>query len=72
MAGALDRLHQLALMPGACAGDPLGNNLPLLGDEPYQPFFILVIDVDFIVFAKPADAVFSDLLIWFRHGLSSL
>src|SRR5436190_13638053 len=72
MARALDRLYQLPLMPGASAGDSLGNDLPLLRDEPDQPFFILVIDIELIVLAKAADAVSSDLLILFGHGLSSL
>src|SRR5689334_21247941 len=69
---ALDRLHQLALVSRAGAGDSLGNNLSLLRNEPYQPLLVLVIDIDLVVFTKPADAVFSNLLILFGHGLSSL
>src|SRR5258708_33644165 len=72
MPGPLYRLDKHTLV--ACAGsrDPLGYDLSLLRDEPREPFFILVVDVDLVVLAKSADAVFSDLLILFCHGLSSL
>src|ERR1041384_2430451 len=72
MPGPFDRLDKLALVARAGSRDPLGDDLSLLRDEPREAFFILVIDVNLVVLAKPADAMFSDLLILFCHGLSSL
>ncbi len=56
MAGPLDRLDQDPLVPGAGSGDPLGDDPSLLGNEPLQPFIVIVFDVHFIALAESADA----------------
>ena len=54
MSGALDCMHELALMLCACSRDSLRNDLALFGDEALKPLLVLVIDVDFLRVAEPA------------------
>jgi hypothetical protein len=60
--GPFDGLDQHTLVPGTRSGDPLWNDPALLRDEPLQPFFVLVFDVDVLGFTEPADALLADLL----------
>ncbi len=62
MPGPFDGLDQHALMPGTRPGDAFRNDPALFRDEPLQPFFILVFDVDVFGFTEPADTFFADLL----------
>jgi hypothetical protein len=56
---ALDRSHQLALVPCARPGYPLGNDLPLLADKAVQFFLVLIVDIYFLVVAEPAGSLLS-------------
>lgn len=62
MPGSFDRLHQLALVFGAGAGDAFWNYFSLLCDETVQFFFILIIDVDLFRVAEAARAFFSNCI----------
>ena len=65
LAGPLDGLGQLALMHGAGAGGPAGQDLGALGNEPAQLGGILVINVITLVHAELAN-----LLALAVHGTS--
>ena len=67
MTRPLDRLNELTLVLRTGARDPLWDDFSLLGDEPDQPFLILVVDVNLLVFAETANTAFLELLIWLRH-----
>jgi hypothetical protein len=54
-ARALDRVRQLALVPGAAAGDTARNDLAALGDEAAQTPDVLVVDEVDLVCAELAD-----------------
>lgn len=61
MACPFDRSDEQALMLGACSGNPFWNDSALFRHEPLQLLFRLVVDVVFLVVAKPAGALFSNL-----------
>jgi hypothetical protein len=54
-ASALDRVRQLALVPGAAAGDAARNDLAALGDEAAQTTHVFVVDEVDLVRAELAD-----------------
>jgi len=62
VAGPLDRLDENALVPGACAGDAFRDDPSLLGDKPLKTLVVLEVDVHFLAFAEPADALLAQLL----------
>ena len=58
MSRSLDRPYQLALVFGARACNPLGDDLSLLCNKAKKFLFIPVVDVDFFGVAKTACAFF--------------
>jgi len=58
MAGPFKGFHQQAVVVGAGAGNAAGDDFTLFGQKSHQGFVVFVIDVFYIVFAKPADSLF--------------
>jgi hypothetical protein len=64
----LDCFHELALVLRARAGDTLGDDFALLGNEPAEPLFVFIIDKYVLIAAKAASSAFTYLAVLLNHN----
>jgi hypothetical protein len=65
---ALNRDHELTLVPGTRSRDPLWDDLALFVHAPLKSLLVLVINIDVFAIAKPARPFFPLLLIFPRRA----